>query len=72
MISLSNKAIKRKLTTSQAGKNITKWVKAQTKVSANLDWLETERGIASEVVKQISKVAGIKIETEIEAFLTEI
>lgn len=47
-------------------------MKAQTKVSANLDWLETERGIASEVVKQISKVAGIKIETEIEAFLTEV
>lgn len=47
-------------------------MKAQTKVSANLDWLETERGISSEVVKRISKVAGIKIETEREAFLTEI
>lgn len=47
-------------------------MKAQTKVSANLDWLETERGIASEVVKRISKVAGIKIETEREAFLTEV
>lgn len=47
-------------------------MKAQTKVSANLDWLETERGISSEVVKQISKDAGIKIETEIEAFMTEV
>lgn len=37
-----------------------------------MDWLETERGIASEVVKQISKVAGLKIETELEAFLTEV
>lgn len=33
-----------------------------------LGLVKTERGIASEVVKQISKVAGIKIETEIEAF----
>lgn len=47
-------------------------MKAQTKVSANLDWLDTERGILSKVVKQISKVAGIKIETEREAFLTEV
>lgn len=47
-------------------------MKAQTKVSANLDWLETERGISSEVVKRISKVAGIKIETEREAFLKEV
>lgn len=47
-------------------------MKAQTKVSANLYWLETERGISSEIVKQISKVAGIKIETEMEAFMTEV
>lgn len=47
-------------------------MKARKKVSANLYWIETERGISSDVVKHFTKVAGVKVETEIEAFLTEV
>lgn len=47
-------------------------MKARKKVSANLDWLVTEKGILSDEVKHISKVAGVKVETEIEVFMTKV
>lgn len=47
-------------------------MKARKNVSANLYWLVTERGILSDVVKHISYVAGIKVETENEAFMTKV